>query len=151
MTGSRLLVGLASVFAGVAALMLVVASAYRTPVPLAIALPFGVTGYLLWYQGTGRLAARIRERARRPDGRTHTRTRTGPRGRTRTNRTRPPRQPPAGPTRREAYRTLGLEPGAERSEIRRAYREKVKATHPDSGGDEAAFKEVTSAYERLSE
>lgn len=158
-TGSRLFVGLASVFAGLAVVMVVLSSAYRTPVPLAIALPFGVTGYLLWYQGTGRLAARMRERARRPDegGRTRTRTegrtgrrrvRGGPgsrRGRERAART------PSGPTRREAYRTLDLDPDAEEGEIKRAYREKVKTAHPDRGGSEEAFKEVSNAYDRLTE
>lgn len=149
MTGSRLLVGLASVFVGIAVAMIVTASAYRTPVPLAIALPTGLTGYLLWYQGTGRLALRMRERARHPNSRT--RTRTGPRrGRTRANRTRPPRRP-TGPTREEAYRTLDLDPGAEEKAIKRAYRKKVKTTHPDRGGDEEAFKEVTNAYERLTD
>lgn len=151
MTGSRLLVVLASVFGGLAVCMLVAASAYRTPVPLAIALPFGATGYILWYQGTGRLAMRMRERARQPGGRTRTRTRAGPRrGRARTNGTRPPRQP-TGPTREEAYRTLGLDPGAGTGEVKRAYREKVKTTHPDRGGDEERFKEVASAYDRLTE
>lgn len=151
MTGSRLLVGLASVFLGLAVLMVAVASAYRTPVPLAIAFPFGLTGYLLWYQGTGRLAARLRAHARRPGDRTRTRTRSRERTRTRRNRDRPFRTRPPGPTRREAYRTLDLDPGSEESEIKRAYREKVKTTHPDRGGDEEAFKEVTSAYDRLTE
>ncbi|MEM4780522.1 MAG: J domain-containing protein [Halalkalicoccus sp.] len=151
MTGSRLLVGIASVFAGIAVAMVVLASAYRTPVPLAIALPFGFTGYALWYQGTGRLAVRMRERASRPSGRTRARGRPGARGRerARTGRRRP--RPRSGPTRREAYRTLGLEPGAGERAIKRAYREKVKTTHPDRGGDEAAFKEVTNAYDRLTE
>ncbi|WP_122090270.1 J domain-containing protein [Halalkalicoccus subterraneus] len=151
MTGSRLLVGLASVFGALAVVMAVLASAYRTPVPLAIALPFGATGYILWYQGTGRLALRMRERARRPNGRTRTRTRAGPRkGPAGANRTRPPRQP-TGPTREEAYRTLDLDPGAGENEIKRAYREKVKTTHPDRGGDEERFKEVANAYDRLTE
>lgn len=151
MTGSRLLVGLASVFGALAVVMVVLSSAYRTPVPLAIALPFGATGYILWYQGTGRLALRMRERARRPGGRTRTRTRSraGSRGRG-TNRTRPPRRP-TGPTREEAYRTLDLDPGAGTAEVKRAYREKVKTAHPDRGGDEKRFKEVTSAYDRLTE
>nr|WP_303650308.1 J domain-containing protein [Halalkalicoccus sp. NIPERK01] len=127
--------------------MVALAAAYRTPVPLAIALPFGVTGYVLWYQGTGRLAARVRERARRP-GRERTRTRERTRRRN-ARTTRPPRT--SGPTRREAYRTLGLDPGAGTGEVKRAYREKVKTTHPDRGGDEEAFKEVANAYDRLTE
>ncbi len=138
--------GLASVFAGMAVLMVVLASAYRTPVPLAIALPFGLTGYLLWYQGTGRLAERMRRRARR----TNRRNRSGDRTRQRRERVRPPSRS-SGPTRREAYRTLDLDPGAGTSEIKRAYREKVKSTHPDRGGDEEAFREVTNAYDRLTE
>jgi hypothetical protein len=57
-----------------------------------------------------------------------------------------------GPTAAEAYRTLGLDPGADESSIKRAYREKVKQVHPDAdGGDEEAFKEVTAAYERLTD
>lgn len=151
MTGSRLLVGLASVFAAIAVVMFVTASAYRTPVPLAIALPTGLTGYLLWYQGTGRLARRMGERTRQPEGRTRTGSRSRNRGRrTRRGRSRTQRSTRgSGQTRREAYNTLDLDPGSEKSEIKRAYRKKVKTTHPDRGGDEEAFKEVTDAYERL--
>ena len=57
-----------------------------------------------------------------------------------------------GPTDREAYATLGLEPGADESAVKRAYRERAKETHPDTGdGDEDAFKEVTEAYEQLTD
>ena len=39
---------------------------------------------------------------------------------------------------------------ADEAEIKRAYRERVKAVHPDqAGGDEEAFKRVTEAYECL--
>ncbi len=156
MTGSRLLVGLASVFAGAAAVMVVLASAYRTPVPLAIAVPFGVTGYLMWYQGTGRLERRTRERAARGN-RSRNRNanrrapggagfqggaRAGPRGRP---------SEPSGPDREEAYRILDLDPGADEGRVKRAYREKVKTSHPDRGGDEAEFRRVNDAYERLTE
>ena len=152
MTGSRLLVGLASVFVGITVAMIVTASAYRTPVPLAIALPTGLTGYLLWYQGTGRLARRMRQRTRQPEGHSRSAGHDRTRGRRRTRRGRSraqrgTRSPEL--SRREAYRTLDLDPGSEKSEIKRAYRKKVKATHPDRGGDEEAFKEVTNAYERL--
>lgn len=58
----------------------------------------------------------------------------------------------SGPTAAEAYQTLGLDPGADESSVKRAYREKVKQVHPDAdGGDEEAFKEVTAAYERLTD
>lgn len=50
----------------------------------------------------------------------------------------------------EAYDVLGLDPGADPDRVRRAYREKVKDVHPDAEtGDEAAFKRVQKAYERL--
>lgn len=58
---------------------------------------------------------------------------------------------PDGPTRQEAYRTLGLDQGADEAAVKRAYREKVKDTHPDRGGDEEEFKKVTRAYERLTD
>ena len=166
MTGSRLLVGVASVFAGITGLMVVLALIYRTPVPLVIGVPFGVTGYLMWYQGTGRLEGRMRERTagqRRKGDQRHvgdTRRRARGRGRGRSqdrHRDRigggPNRQSPgsSGPSRREAYRILDLDPGADESRVKRAYREKVKATHPDRGGDEAEFKRVKNAYERLAE
>ena len=56
-----------------------------------------------------------------------------------------------GPTVAEAYETLGLEPGADPEAVRRAYRERVKETHPDRGGDPGAFIRVREAYERLCE
>lgn len=58
----------------------------------------------------------------------------------------------AGPSAAEARRVLGVGPDADASTIRQAYRERVKETHPDTeNGDEAAFKRVTAAYERLSD
>jgi hypothetical protein len=57
-----------------------------------------------------------------------------------------------GPTPAEAYRVLGLDADADSEAVRRAYRERVKAVHPDrEGGDEAEFKRVTEAYEVLRE
>ena len=39
---------------------------------------------------------------------------------------------------------------ADDATIRAAYRDRVKVVHPDApDGDEAAFKRVTAAYERL--
>lgn len=46
----------------------------------------------------------------------------------------------------EAFAVLGLHSGASESEIRRAYREKVKEAHPDHGGDEDEFRRVREAY-----
>ncbi|MFT4889130.1 MAG: curved DNA-binding protein CbpA, partial [Halobacteriales archaeon] len=55
-----------------------------------------------------------------------------------------------GPTEREAYRILDLDPGANEAAIRDAYRRKVKDVHPDAdGGDEDEFKRVAEAYETL--
>lgn len=61
--------------------------------------------------------------------------------------------PNAGPdiSRTEAYAALGLDPDAGEEAVRRAYRERVKETHPDRGGDEEQFKQVTAAYERLTD
>lgn len=76
---------------------------------------------------------------------------TGGRGRTSAGRARGVREN-AGPTPVEAYRILGLDADADPEDVRRAYRERVKAVHPDrEGGDEAEFKRVTEAYEVLQE
>ena len=74
------------------------------------------------------------------------RGRSGRRGRTRSARP----GPTAELTAAEAYDALGLDPGAGPDRVRGAYRERVKDVHPDTeGGDEAAFKRVQEAYERL--
>ena len=52
------------------------------------------------------------------------------------------------------YQILGVKPEASASEIRRAYRNKVKELHPDKTGDPAtaeAFNRVVRAYEVLSD
>ncbi|MEZ3115865.1 J domain-containing protein [Halobaculum sp. MBLA0147] len=49
----------------------------------------------------------------------------------------------------EAYDALDVERGASQERIKEAYRERVKEVHPDSGGDEEAFKRVNEAYETL--
>lgn len=55
-------------------------------------------------------------------------------------------------SREEAARILGVDVDADASAIKRAYREKVKSVHPDTeSGDEASFRRVARAYERLSE
>lgn len=45
------------------------------------------------------------------------------------------------------WQTLGLEPGATLTEIKRAYRVRALATHPDRGGSADAFRALHSAYE----
>ena len=49
------------------------------------------------------------------------------------------------------YRILGLEPGADTNEIRRAFRVLAKRHHPDAGGDEELFKQIGIAYYVLSD
>lgn len=49
------------------------------------------------------------------------------------------------------YALLGVGTDASQEEIKRAYRRKARSLHPDAGGDEEAFKEVTRAFEVLSD
>jgi hypothetical protein len=56
--------GLASVFAGLCALMAVLGFVENL-VFLVIAIPFGAVSYVLWYQASGRLRMRARRQARR--------------------------------------------------------------------------------------
>lgn len=173
-TNQQLVVGLAGTFIGLTAL-LVISGIVVNPLLLFVAIPFGVAAYLLWEHASGRLADRIRRRASRSRGRERERARrrarakrngrratAGARGggardtrRTRAGagagdpRDRAPRTG-SGPTVEEAYATLGLDPSASSSDVRRAYRERAKELHPDSAdGDEEAFKELTAAYDRL--
>lgn len=48
------------------------------------------------------------------------------------------------------YSTLGLQRGASDAEIKKAYRSLAMKHHPDRGGDEQKFKEISTAYESLS-
>jgi curved DNA-binding protein len=49
------------------------------------------------------------------------------------------------------YATLGLNRGASDDEIKKAYRQMAMKHHPDRGGDEKKFKEISQAYEALSD
>lgn len=51
----------------------------------------------------------------------------------------------------EAYRELDVSPSASQADVKQAYRKQVKEVHPDSGGDEEAFKRVNRAYDALRE
>jgi hypothetical protein len=168
----RLLLALSGVFATLAVLLLFLGVTV-TPVAVGVALPFGGVAYLLWYHATGRLEERAYERARTADGRARTaegatgggRSRrareaanrrrerqraTAGAGPGRGNADRARRRPdPEGMSAAEAREALGVGADAGEAEIRRAYRERVKAVHPDRGGDEETFQRVQTAYERL--
>ena len=182
MNRSRLLMGLAAVFAGLFVLMAVLGFVYNLFL-LVLATAFGIVSYALWYHASGRLREQVRRRSRgagrardqreratggfgagpreewtgQRDGPRGGSGRTGPRGaggfgaqgrggqrrRARSGTT-------AELTAAEAYDVLGLDSNAGPDRIRGAYRERVKDVHPDTdGGDEAAFKRVQKAYERL--
>lgn len=49
------------------------------------------------------------------------------------------------------YSTLGVPRGASADEIKKAYRSMAMKHHPDRGGDEKKFKEISQAYEVLSD
>jgi DnaJ-class molecular chaperone len=49
------------------------------------------------------------------------------------------------------YSQLGLKRGASEDEIKKAYRSAAMKHHPDRGGDEKKFKEISAAYEALTD
>lgn len=49
------------------------------------------------------------------------------------------------------YQTLGLPPDATADQIKKAYRSLAMKHHPDRGGDQAKFKDISVAYETLSD
>jgi molecular chaperone DnaJ len=51
----------------------------------------------------------------------------------------------------DLYELLGVARDASAEDIKRAYRRQAREHHPDAGGDEEAFKQVTHAYQVLSD
>ena len=49
------------------------------------------------------------------------------------------------------YEVLGVSKNATSDEIKKAYRKKALKEHPDKGGDPEKFKEISLAYEVLSD
>merc|ERR1712127_532197 len=49
------------------------------------------------------------------------------------------------------YETLEVEKSASKKEIRKSYMKLSRTHHPDKGGDEHKFKEISAAYEILSD
>jgi DnaJ-class molecular chaperone len=49
------------------------------------------------------------------------------------------------------YGILGVSKGASDDEIKKAFRKKAHALHPDKGGDATQFKKVNEAYQTLSD
>jgi hypothetical protein len=161
----RIVLGLAATFSGLTVLLVVVALAARQPLVLVVAIPFGVVAYVTYLQATGRLlewtgpgpfGRRSRQRARRvrtDRGRGVAEDRAGPwtgDSRWAGGEGVVDDMDRSSPSDREAYRVLGLDPGANQRAIRDAYRRKVKDVHPDAdGGDEEEFKRVAAAYETL--
>ncbi|QKY17290.1 J domain-containing protein [Halorubrum sp. CBA1229] len=64
MTNRTIIVGMAATFIGLTALLLV-AGVVVSPVLLAVAVPFGVVSYFLWYHASGKLRDRVRREAAR--------------------------------------------------------------------------------------
>lgn len=54
-------------------------------------------------------------------------------------------------SKRDYYEVLGVSKNATSDEIKKAYRKLAKEHHPDKGGDEATFKEISEAYDVLSD
>jgi hypothetical protein len=62
----------------------------------------------------------------------------------------PPREPSGeAMTAEEAYRILGLDPGASAEEVRDAYHRLIRKVHPDSGGSSALAALINAAREKL--
>lgn len=134
----------AAAVSGVIAVLFSLLGLTVSTVAFVVALPFFLATVVLWRQGARRVGAGPRRQG----------TRTKQRSRGRADRRRSEPAAPAtdpGPavSVADARSILGVSAGADEATIRRAYRERIKEAHPDQGGDEERFREVTAAYETL--
>ncbi|MFT4922563.1 MAG: putative outer membrane lipoprotein [Haloarculaceae archaeon] len=177
----RLVTALAAAF-GVMTAIFAVSGLVYSPALLILAALFGVVTYILYGHASGRLMSRMYrgvEQQAATDGpeperggfgagpreewtppreqqrRQARRTRRGQQRRQRRQGQQRQRVRPTandGPTPHEARDVLGVGPGADESDVREAYRDRIKDVHPDAdGGDEAEFKRVQEAYEVLTD
>jgi hypothetical protein len=56
---------------------------------------------------------------------------------------------PDSPLSASPYEVLGVDPRASEEELKRAYRRRLRETHPDTGGSAAEFRAVQDAWERI--
>ena len=49
----------------------------------------------------------------------------------------------------DPYSVLGVNPGATKDEVKKAFKKRAMETHPDRGGNEEEFKKVNEAYEQI--
>ena len=54
-------------------------------------------------------------------------------------------------TMKDHYQTLGVQPNASADELKKAYRKLANKHHPDKGGDQNTFKDISVAYDTLSD
>lgn len=55
--------------------------------------------------------------------------------------------PPVAQSVQQAFNLLGIPSNSTEEEVKKAFRQKAKQTHPDTGGNEAVFKALNAAYQ----